>query len=813
MAESRDSERRWWLGTSSGWWDFCTRYWVVLFVVCVGVVVSWSAHVSYVRAAEIQQTRAAIRSAEVQHDEIIARFKGYERVLGYMRGYMQSSDRVDQGEWSGFVKYADLETRFPGVWGFAYIERVRAGELGSFIRRMHEEGVESFAVRTHNGAVFDGGEDEDFIDDRERYILKFEEPYERNSGVIGLDISSSETNRAVYDLATDSGIARLSDPFVLAQREGLDVPGLVMAMPVYESGVALETIQQRREAVRGWVSVALDMDYFAKHAKVISEDTDELRLRIEASDVGAVELFHTKRESDEECDGCDVEHTGISASFVSQVSGKDFISTIVTGSGHAASSHATYEFDENMRKANQVLSLGLRLTLVVILVTLVIEYVRIRADRIAGRITSSLLKSERKQRAFAYNAQAANKAKSAFLANMSHEIRSPMTSVLGYTELLAELVEEGGGKHEMRHALDRIDRAGSHLLHVVNDVLDVSKIESGKLPVRMVACQIGEVLSEVVGVMRVRASEAGLGLAVEFETGVPGRVMTDPYRVRQILLNLVGNAIKFTKEGGVRISVGCDADSLSFSVHDTGVGMRSDRIEAVFEPFEQDDSLQDSSNIGTGLGLSISRQLSEMMGGKLTAASVLGEGSVFTCRLPIRVPDDDVVDALKAWGGAAMIDCLPCEATVRRGRKELISGIGGRVLVAEDGEDNQRLIGHFLAKGGVEAVFVENGQEAIDVIENGVGFDFGFDLIILDIQMPVMDGYEAARTLRERGCTIPILALTANAMSGDRERCIDAGCDEYETKPVNRARLLRTVARMMGRLVDEADGGDGARAA
>lgn len=777
--------------SDSGWRGLCARYWAVMFVVIAGLGVSLSAYQSFVDAAQSQHTQALIEQSRRQHDAVIDRFESYEHALRYMRGYVQSSRYVDQYEWSGFVKYAELESRFPGVMGFAYVERVASGGTKDLVAEMHGQGFESFAIKTHEGAL--GWQVNEDPEPRERYILKYEEPLERNRAVIGLDVSSLAVNRAVYDQATEANSTRLSDPFTLAQREkGEASQGLVMVLPVIDETMAPETAEERRAAVRGWVSVSIDMSYFQKYALFVSEETDRLTLSIESSKGEAVVLFDSSQAHDESCDDCGDE-SGPSSSFVSKISGKRMFTTIIPSIKHLDGSLTLAEFDENMRKAHNALYLGIRLALVVIVVTLIVEYGRIRTNRVAGRMTSTLRKSERRQRAFAYHAQLANQAKSKFLANMSHEIRSPMTSVLGYTELLAEMLHQGGSVADMRDAVERIDRAGSHLLMVVNDVLDLSRIESGKLPVNKVPCRIGEVLSEVVGTMRVRADVAGLSLGVDFETEVPERVVADPYRVRQILLNLVGNAIKFTKAGGVRISVGCVDGKMWFSVHDTGIGMRLDRIEGLFEPFEQDEFTKDYSHKGTGLGLSISRQLAEMMGGELTATSMLGEGSVFTCTLPMSVPEEDVVDGSESWGGVEMIEQLPCGVLEGPEKVSAVGRIHGRVLVAEDGEDNQRLIKHFLTKAGVKVEFVGNGREAVDRIEA----DPWFDMIIMDIQMPVMDGYEAARTLRDRGCSLPILALTANAMSGDRQQCIEAGCDEYETKPVNRARLLRTVERMI----------------
>lgn len=252
--------------------------------------------------------------------------------------------------------------------------------------------------------------------------------------------------------------------------------------------------------------------------------------------------------------------------------------------------------------------------------------------------------------------------------------------------------------------------------------------------------------------------------------------------MRQVLINLVGNAVKFTKQGGVRLVVGHEGSTLRFRVIDTGVGIEPDQIERIFSPFEQADNSPTRSHEGTGLGLAISRKLAAMMEGSLRVQSVPGKGSEFVFEIPC-VPAE----------GTAWITDLDTPDHTPEPVTHSDRRLNGRVLLAEDGADNQKLISFFLERAGLEVTVVSNGREAIDAITA----DASFDLLITDMQMPVLDGYTAAARLREMGSTIPILALTAHAMSGDRERCLAAGCDDYEPKPIDRVSLLQTVERLL----------------
>ncbi|MFH1265981.1 MAG: ATP-binding protein, partial [Planctomycetota bacterium] len=422
--------------------------------------------------------------------------------------------------------------------------------------------------------------------------------------------------------------------------------------------------------------------------------------------------------------------------------------------------------------------------------------------------------AERKLHEAKSRAEAATHAKSSFLANMSHEIRTPMTAILGFTDILLDKLEEP----EALEAAEIVKRNGQHLLELINDILDISKIEAGKMEFEKIRWSPRQVVAEVVSLLHVRADARGLALVDEYEGPLPETIVTDPTRLQQILINVVGNAIKFTETGGVRIVMSlADGDGgepkLRFDVIDTGIGIPKEQIDEVFEAFSQADGSVTRQYGGTGLGLAISRQLARKLGGDVTAASEPGKGSTFTVTVatgPLReVP-------LVEYATEAALGSEEPNARAAKDERELRC----RVLLAEDIPDNQRLIAAVLREAGAEVAIAQDGQRAVEkalAAQPGRGRIYSdpaepFDVILMDMQMPILDGYEATRRLREQGYAGPIIALTAHAMRGDRRKCLDAGCDDYLTKPIRPEKLVATVARWASRLeedhrVDSAQGG------
>ncbi|TWT89109.1 Autoinducer 2 sensor kinase/phosphatase LuxQ [Pseudobythopirellula maris] len=385
--------------------------------------------------------------------------------------------------------------------------------------------------------------------------------------------------------------------------------------------------------------------------------------------------------------------------------------------------------------------------------------------------------------------RAANRAKSTFLANMSHEIRTPLNGVLGFTKIL--MSKQGDlDETENQHCLATIHGCGKHLLQLINDILDLSKIEAGRLECRPRSCDPAVILEEVVSVLKIRAESAAISLDLEWETPPPASIVTDPARLKQVLINLVGNAVKFTLRGGVRVAARTErregVDLLIVDVHDTGLGVPEDKLEAIFDPFQQVEDESTSHIEGTGLGLSISVMLAELLGGGVTAVSTADQGSTFT----LTVTTGPLVAPAK---GAQL---RAAKITPEAGGPLDLTGV--RVLVVDDNSTNRMLLRMMLGGEGAEILEEANGLAGLEAAlreEPAV--------VLMDVQMPVLDGLAATRRLRDAGFKAPILALTAHAMDGDMERCLEVGCNGYLPKPINRDDLFRELAKRLGSQSEE----------
>lgn len=378
-------------------------------------------------------------------------------------------------------------------------------------------------------------------------------------------------------------------------------------------------------------------------------------------------------------------------------------------------------------------------------------------------------------------AEAASRAKGEFLANMSHEIRTPMTAILGYADLL---IDNGLDTPDATQHLATIRRNGEHLLGLINDILDLSKIESGRMEVERLPISPVAVAREVQDLLRGRATAQRVDLRVNLASELPRTIASDAVRLRQVLVNLVGNAIKFTPGGTVTLGVRSSADRtmLQFEVADTGIGMSAEQMAKLFQAFSQADASTTRKFGGTGLGLAISKRLAQMLGGDITVASEEGRGSTFTFSVAI---DASAVE----WTSAE-----PVGGPAVAGASATVSLAGRRILLAEDGPDNQRLISFHLKKAGAQVEIVDNGRAAVDAALGAVSAGQAFDVVLMDMQMPILDGYSASTELRSRGYVGPIVALTAHAMSSDRDKCLAAGCSDYLTKPIDKVALIERSA-------------------
>lgn len=367
-------------------------------------------------------------------------------------------------------------------------------------------------------------------------------------------------------------------------------------------------------------------------------------------------------------------------------------------------------------------------------------------------------------------AERANQAKSAFLANMSHEIRTPLGVIMGFIGLLKDASLE---KEESTHYLSIIDRNSHHLSRIIDDILDLTKVESGKMLVERTDFSLVQFIADFSSLAGIKARENSISFECKAETLLPDMITTDPTRLRQILSNVVGNAIKFTEKGRVELSIKYIDQHLEFRVHDTGRGITQDQRRHLFQPFSQADSSTTRRFGGTGLGLVLTKKLSQALGGDFKLIeSEPGKGSTFEVRIPISL--------------AAKVKFVPLEKAqmATQGDPDHVDLKGLEVLLVEDSPDNQFLIQRMLGKTGARVSLADDGDAGVKL-----GLARRFDVILMDIQMPIMDGHDAVRALRAQGYTGPIVALTAHAMKEERERAAQSGFSHFLTKPIEKKSL------------------------
>ncbi len=374
-------------------------------------------------------------------------------------------------------------------------------------------------------------------------------------------------------------------------------------------------------------------------------------------------------------------------------------------------------------------------------------------------------------------AENASQVKSLFLANMSHEIRTPLGVIIGLTEIIKDPTLS---EAERLNYIRIIESTGKNLTRIINDILDITKVESGHLQIQSNEFDLESLLSEVSSMMKIKADKHGNRFEVIKETELPSEIFTDRSRLQQILINLVNNAIKFTHEGLIQVRYGKTGSFIYFDIVDSGIGIPEESKKDLFQTFSQIDSSSTRKYEGTGLGLVLSKRIAQSLDGDVVLlSSSAGKGSVFRVTIPAATLDSNIAKSDR-----------PAQKSVRQSglQSDKNQLTGKKVLIVDDSGDNRLLIDLYLKKKGVLSEFADNGASAVEKAMANQ-----YDLVLMDMQMPIMDGYTATKTLRDKGFLKPIIALTAHAMSEDRNRCLAAGCNDYLTKPIESGKLYATV--------------------
>ncbi|MBZ0172826.1 MAG: CHASE domain-containing protein, partial [Phycisphaerales bacterium] len=534
---------------------------LVLLSTVSGTFLFWSGANEYATANARRQLEHRVLECA---DDLRARFSDCEKTLNMGRVLIRCSEHVTRDEWRQFVESIGLCTALPGVNGIAYVRVVAAEELPGYIEEARTNIDPGFRRRVRTGGDETGTP-------RRHYLIHYHEPEWRNGELWGLDVATHQENRVAYDSSMDSGEMRMTEAISLEQEGECGEPmrGLVLAVPVYEGEETPPTPELRRERIRGWVSISIDVEEFLSHWW--SQSGMEAGYILSERDrSGAARLLHRRA-------GPNGAQTGPSTLA---------LPLTVAGRRWELDVFLTAPLGVDEGTANITLVVGLTISLLVSGIMWSLTHTKHRAVQLAERMTAHLRKSEERQRRLAGDARQANRMKSIFLANMSHDVRTPMTAILGYTRLLEE--ELGERMTPLTgEAMTAIRRSGDHLLGLINNVLDLAKIEAGRIELISDPIDTAELILGCVEIVRPTADAKRIALRVELRTPIPARISGDSTRIQQIVINLLGNAVKFTERGSVSWSIWADErDSglLCFEFLDTGIGMSDADLRRVFEP-------------------------------------------------------------------------------------------------------------------------------------------------------------------------------------------------------------------------------------
>ncbi len=640
----------------------------------------------------------------------------YERCLIAGVGLFQASSRVQRDEWRKFIEIQSVDANYPGVSGFGFIRRVPQAQLDQFLAYTRQDGAPQFAIRTLQPPP-----------PGDRYLIEFIEPLERNRPAAGLDIGSEPIRRAAAETAMRRGTPCITRMTTLVQDQQRK-PGFLMLVPIYAGSGVPASEAERVRLLIGWT-----------YAPFVGE-----RIMEGVTDVLAPGVRFAIHDGEVvNADTCI--YSGLATT-------KGAPPLTQQRTLDIGGQRWTFLWQQPARPIEAdawwVIAFGLLTSL--------------------GLLVIMLLLHRANHRALA-RAEHAARAKADFLAMMSHEIRTPLNGVIGMTDLLLQEPLPSAARDQAR----TIRSSGDGLLALVNDILDFTRIEQGQLHLERTAFEPGMVVDEVVGLFRERMRIAGVALSLSVPATRPW-CEGDPLRLRQIVLNLVGNAVKFTAAGSISVVLELTDGRWRLCVTDTGVGMNAEVQARLFQPFTQAEASTSRRFGGSGLGLSIVKRLIDLMGGTITVTSEPGGGSCFTVELPLPVLPARL---------ATPVDGTPSAAN-----------LGLRVLVVDDNRVNRTIAKAMLDRLGCATDLAEDGASAI-ALATGTAYD----LILMDCQMPEIDGLEATRRLRAAGNRTPVIALTANAGEDDRHACTAAGMDGFLTKPLRQDTLRQALDRLTTR--------------
>ena len=700
-------------------------------------------------------------------------------ILQALAGFVRIQEDVTPSEYRVFT--LDLLKRNPSIHGLSWNERLEGRELKAFETAM-QASYEAFDPTIHFEVKgLDAKEDMVAVDNRDTHVIvSFIEPMTGNIKALGLDVYSQISRRKALDNAWSSHRLFPTAPINLVQGDRSE-PGVLMFMPggkttgSNHSGYATAVLKAREMIENAFGDSLLPtLGVLVFDPAAPSGQSTLFRQNLSGEDVEYLTTGWNKSAQNK-------------AGFLAERFPLNEVRTITVG-GHSlvllqvsGSSFLYQPWGVHLLLAGSVLFAGLLGWFIIIVAghTDEIEYQVKRRTRDLTQANSRLVESEFAQAEAVKDAERSNRAKSEFLANMSHEIRTPLNAILGLSRL--GLNQEPPAN--FRDKFEKINHSGELLLGIINDILDFSKIEAQKLELEEQIFSIKDIISQLRDLFLEQAKAKGIELQFRFDGKLRPWLTGDSLRLRQILVNLLSNAIKFTSEGSVTLVCRYeDIDDheclLVISVTDTGIGMSESQQKVVFDAFTQADSSTSRKFGGTGLGMTISHRLATAMDGNISVTSRQGEGTTFIVKVPFKLPQPREIDEFKAE-----------RARVRDNREGALSG---HVLLVEDNEINQEVVGEQLRHLGLDVTMADNGALAVAATRR-----HHFDIILMDIQMPVMDGYEATRQIRESGINVPVIALTAAAMVEDKRKALECGMDDHLSKPFRQEEMYAALTKWL----------------